>query len=110
MALVFEEQSLTYRELNQKSNQLARHLRKQYKEITQQDLAPDTLIALCLDRGLEMIIAILATLKAGAAYVPMDPNYPDERIRYILGDTQANIIVTQHPLKAKLRASHKLTV
>jgi len=71
IALVYEETSLTYRELNERSNQLAHYLR----EI--QDISPDTLIALCLDRSEHMLIAILGVLKAGGAYVPMDPSYPD---------------------------------
>jgi amino acid adenylation domain-containing protein len=104
-ALIFEDQSLSYRTLNEKSNQLARYLRQQYQEETGKNLQPDTLIVLCLERSLDMIIATLATLKAGAAYVPIDPNYPDERIRYILEDTKATLILTQSPLKEKLQSS-----
>ena len=89
IALVFENQQLTYKQLNEKSNQLAWYIRKQYKQKTKQELQPDTLIALCLNRSLEMVIGILAVLKAGGAYVPIDPNYPEERINYILEDTKA---------------------
>jgi amino acid adenylation domain-containing protein len=95
IALVYEEQKLTYQELHEKSNQLARHLRDQYKKKTKQDLAPDTLIALCLDKSLEMVVAILAVLKAGGAYVPIDPSYPQERIDYLLADTKAALVLTQ---------------
>ncbi|MBX9599012.1 MAG: AMP-binding protein [Burkholderiales bacterium] len=101
-AVVFEEQSLTYRELNQRANQLAHKIRNSYTEQTKHELQPDTLVALCLDRSLEMIIAILATLKAGAAYVPLDPEYPDDRISYILADTHAQLILTQTQHQTKL--------
>ncbi|AVC44606.1 hypothetical protein B4919_07355 [Francisella tularensis subsp. novicida] len=102
VALVYEGQQLTYKELNEKSNQLARYIRKHYKEITNQDLVADTLIPLCLDRSLDMVIGILGVMKAGGAYVPMDPDYPEERFRHILSDTQAKMVVTQSHLEDKL--------
>ncbi|WP_200150489.1 condensation domain-containing protein, partial [Francisella philomiragia] len=102
IALVFEEQQLTYQELNNKANQLARYIRKQYQQITSQELEADTLIPLCLDRSLDMVIAILAVMKAGGAYVPMDPEYPQERFKHILSDTDAKLIITQSHLKDKL--------
>ena len=102
VAVVFEEQSLTYRELNTRANQLAHKIRNSYKQQTGTELSPDTLIALCLDRSLEVIVAILAVLKAGGAYVPLDPEYPDERIAYILQDTQAKLLLTQSQHLAKL--------
>jgi amino acid adenylation domain-containing protein len=95
IALVYNEQKLTYQELNERSNQLARCIRKQYKKKTKQDLAPNTLIALCLDRSLEMVIGILAVLKAGGAYVPIDPSFPQDRVDYLLNDTQAVVVLTQ---------------
>ncbi len=98
IALVYGQQQLTYKELNEKSNQLARHIRKQYEAKTKQTLAPDTLIALCLDRSVEMLIGILAVLKAGGAYVPIDPTFPRERIDYILEDTGAVIVLSQQQL------------
>lgn len=101
-AVVFEDTKLTYQELNQRANQLARYIRKQYQQITKQELTPDTLIALCLDRSHEMIIAILAVLKAGGAYVPMDPSYPEDRISHLLSDTKAVIVITQEHLHARL--------
>ncbi|WP_395947750.1 amino acid adenylation domain-containing protein, partial [Caedibacter taeniospiralis] len=64
---------------------------------------PDSFIALCLDKSLEMIVGILGILKSGAAYVPIDPNYPDERIRYILEDTKAACVLTQSHYVAKLQ-------
>jgi len=98
IALVYEGQELSYQQLNQKSNQLARHIREQYLKRTNQELAPDTLIPLCLDRSLEMIIGILAVLKAGGAYVPIDPTYPKERIDYLLNDTKAELVLSQRHL------------
>ena len=83
--MVFEEKQLTYQELNERSNQLAHYLRsKGVKE--------ETLVPICMERGMEMIIGILAILKAGGAYVPIDPEYPQERIRYMLEDTAARIV------------------
>lgn len=101
IALVYEDKELTYKELNEKSNQLARYIRKQYKERTKKTLESDTLIALCLDRSLEMIIGILGVLKAGGAYVPMDTEYPEERIEYILNDTKSELVLCQKSLKTK---------
>lgn len=95
IAVVFEEQSLTYQELNIRANQLAHKIRNSYKQQTGTELHPDTLIALCLDRSLEMIVAILAVLKAGGAYVPLDPEYPDDRISYTLEDTNTALVLTQ---------------
>jgi amino acid adenylation domain-containing protein len=94
-ALVYEGQKLTYNELNERSNQLARHIRDQYHERYDQLLRPDTLIALCLHRSLEMVVSILAVLKAGGAYVPIDPSYPQERIDYMLEDMQAKLVLSQ---------------
>jgi len=102
IAVVFEEQSLTYYELNCRANQLAHKIRNSYRQQTSIELRPDTLIALCLDRSLEMIVAILAVLKAGGAYVPLDPEYPDERIIYILQDTQTKLVLTQTQYIEKL--------
>jgi len=103
IALVYEQEELTYQELNNKANQLARYIRKQYKQVTNQDLKPDTLLPLCLERSLDMVIAILAVMKAGGAYVPMDPEYPAKRFKHILKDTDAKLIVTQSHLTTKLQ-------
>ncbi|MGR5147773.1 amino acid adenylation domain-containing protein [Photobacterium alginatilyticum] len=95
IAIVFEEKQLTYRELNECANKLARLIRHQYKHKHQASLKPDTLIALYLDRSLEMVISLLAVLKAGGAYVPVSPEYPSERTKYILQDTLAPVVITQ---------------
>ncbi len=88
IALVYEQKKLTYAELNEQANQLAHYLRSVFI------IKPDDLIALLIDRDEYMIISILAVLKSGAAYVPLEPNFPQERINYILEDTQAQIILT----------------
>lgn len=98
VALVYEGQQLTYRQLNEKTSQLANVIRKRYQEKTSQAIMPGTYIALCLNRSLEMVIAMIATLKAGAAYVPIDPDYPKDRIDFILEDTQAQVLITQRAL------------
>ncbi|MCH2195459.1 non-ribosomal peptide synthetase [Kordia sp.] len=85
-ALVFEGESLTYRELDEKSNQLANYIRTLSLD--------NNLIPICVDRSLEMLIGIWAVLKSGNAYVPIDPAYPQSRIDYILNDIQANYILT----------------
>ncbi len=96
IALVFEEQSLTYQELNQKANQLAHFLHQNYQ------IKPDTLIGICIERSLDMATALLAVLKAGAAYVPIDSNYPEERIKYILENSKISLLLTQSFINDKL--------
>lgn len=98
IALIFEGEELTYQQLNQRSNQLARHIRTEYKQRTGQELKHDTLVGLYLDRSLEMVIGTLGVLKAGGAYVPIDPSYPQDRIDYLLEDTQSPLILTQRQL------------
>jgi amino acid adenylation domain-containing protein/non-ribosomal peptide synthase protein (TIGR01720 family) len=88
IAVVYEEIELTYKELNEKANKLSNYLRRTF------NIKPDDIIALCLDKSELMIITILAIWKSGAAYVPMDPNFPDKRIEYILNDTKSKIIIT----------------
>ncbi len=89
LALVFESQSLTYQELNQKANQVAHYL------IQNHQIQPDTLIGICVERSLEMIIGVLGILKAGGAYMPIDPNYPKERIEFMLEDSGTSVLLTQ---------------
>lgn len=95
-ALVFGTLHLTYKQLNEKANQLANYLVKSYR------IKPDDLIALLLDRNEQIIICILAIWKSGGAYVPIDADYPIERIGYILGDTQAKVLLLNNRLKNKL--------
>lgn len=88
VAVTCESGRLTYRELNERANQLAHLLRKN-------GAGPDVLVGLCLERTLELVVAILGILKSGAAYVPLDPTYPKERVAYILADAHAPLLVTQ---------------
>ena len=97
IALVYEDVKLTYKQLNEKSNQLAHYLRNTY------NIKGDDLIALCLTRNEYMLIAILAVLKAGAAYVPIDPECPSERFKFILQDTQSKIILINEQAHDKLQ-------
>jgi amino acid adenylation domain-containing protein len=87
-AVVYEGVRLSYRELNERANQLAWYLIETY------EIKPDDIIALCLNRSEKMILAILAALKAGGAWAPISPEYPDERITYILKDTKAKVFLT----------------
>ncbi|HEX4715301.1 MAG TPA: amino acid adenylation domain-containing protein, partial [Ktedonobacteraceae bacterium] len=101
-ALVFEDQSLTYAQLNQQANQLAHHLRSFA-------LQPDDRVALCLERGLPMVVAMLAVLKAGAAYLPLDPAYPSDRLDFMLRDAQPRLLLTQASL-AELFAEQDILI
>ncbi|MBR8833343.1 MAG: amino acid adenylation domain-containing protein [Stigonema ocellatum SAG 48.90 = DSM 106950] len=96
LALVFESHRLTYQQLNQLANQLAHYL------IQNHQIQPDTLIGICVERSLEMIIGVLGILKAGGAYVPIDPNYPPERIQFMLQDCGTSVLLTQSFLREKL--------
>jgi non-ribosomal peptide synthetase component F len=78
-ALLFEGESLTYAELDRRAHRLARHLRSV-------GAAPETVIGLCASRSPEMLVALLAVLKTGAAYLPLDPDYPEERLRFMVED------------------------
>ena len=76
------------RELNRRANQLAHYLREL-------GVKPDARVAICVERGLEMVVGLLAVLKAGGAYVPLDPAYPPERLRYMLEDCEPVVLLTQ---------------
>ena len=97
IALAFEDQQLSYQELNHRANQLAHYLRSL-------GVGGETLVGLCLERSLDMVIAILAVLKAGAAYVPLDPSYPPERLSFMLHDAQVPVLLTQQRLIPTLPA------
>jgi len=105
IALTFEDEQLSYTELNEKVNQLARSIREIYKSKTGKNIEPDTLIPLFLDRGFETVIGILAVLKAGGAYVPIDPEYPEERVAFIVQDTGAVIVLAVRETLANLTDS-----
>ena len=91
-AVVFEEAELSYAELNLRANQLGHYLREL-------GVRPDARVAICVERGLEMIVALLAVLKAGGAYVPLDPAYPRERLRFMLEDSAPLVLLTQSHLR-----------
>jgi amino acid adenylation domain-containing protein/non-ribosomal peptide synthase protein (TIGR01720 family) len=103
IAVVFENQQLTYSQLNERANQLANHLQNL-------GVKPDTLIGICVERSPEMIIGLLAILKAGGAYLPLDPNYPTERLTFILTDSQPPILLTQQHLTDKLPPHQAITI
>ncbi|WP_426575526.1 amino acid adenylation domain-containing protein (plasmid) [Xenorhabdus stockiae] len=110
VALVFEGESLTYHQLNQRANQLARVIRRRYQQQHHQTMPADTPIALYFDRSLEMIISILAVLKAGGAYVPVSPEYPTERVQFILVDTATPCVLTQQRYLTTLRPQVKSSI
>ncbi|MEV6776826.1 amino acid adenylation domain-containing protein [Streptomyces syringium] len=91
-ALIWDDQQLTYAELHEQSNRLARFL-------TERGIGRGAHVGLCVERSPLMITALLAVLKAGAAYVPLDPDYPVRRLRYILADTGAELLLTQEHLE-----------
>ena len=103
IAVVFENKRINYDELNKRSNQLAHYL-------IECGVKKESLIPICLNRSSEMIVAILGILKAGAAYVPIDPEYPQDRINYMLEDTAATIVISNLASAKKLYASAKLHV
>ncbi|WP_237386293.1 non-ribosomal peptide synthetase [Xenorhabdus sp. Sc-CR9] len=104
VALIFEDETLTYRQLNERANQLACVIREQCQQQNGAPMQAGTLIALYLDRSLEMVISILAVLKAGGAYVPISPEYPTERVQFILEDTQSPCVITQQQYLMALKA------
>jgi len=97
VALICDDQSLTYRELNRRANRLAHALRER-------NVGPDTIVGICIDRSLELVIALLGILKAGGAYLPIDLAYPRERLAFMLEDANAPVLLTQSKLAADLPA------
>ncbi|HET7287335.1 MAG TPA: AMP-binding protein, partial [Pyrinomonadaceae bacterium] len=95
IALKFESQFITYRELDHRTNQLAHHLRTL-------GVGPDVLVSIFMERSVEMLVGLLAVLKVGGAYVPVDPAYPPERVAYILEDTAAPVLLTHQSLASVL--------
>ena len=90
-----EREILTYGELDQRSNRLARFL-------SRLETGPDVAVGICMERSLEMVVAVLGVLKAGCAYLPIDPTYPSERLAYMLADSGVSILLTQERLVANL--------
>lgn len=95
VALVFGEEEVTYETLDRRANQLARHLRSL-------GAGPESLVALCLERSAAMVVGLLGILKAGAAYVPLDPAYPKERLAFMLEDARAEVLLAERRVLEKL--------
>jgi len=102
-ALLFEGKSMTYQQLDDRSNQLAHYLQNL-------GVKADTLVPVCIERSLEMIVAILGIMKAGGAYVPVDVEYPAERIGYILDDINAKVVVSSSRIKPGITAARDIRV
>jgi hypothetical protein len=94
-AVIFEDKQLTYRELNSYSNKLAHHLQKL-------GVGSSVLVGICMERSVEMIVGCLSILKAGGAYLPLDPSYPQERLRFMIEDSQISVLLTQEKLVEQL--------
>ncbi|HXB21637.1 MAG TPA: AMP-binding protein, partial [Candidatus Solibacter sp.] len=95
LALVYEQEEYTYEELNRRANQLA-HL------LIREGIGPESIVAMALPRSVEMIVSLLGILKAGAAYLPLDPDYPAERLAFMIGDAEPACLVTVSSLIAQL--------
>ena len=95
MAVVFAGQKLSYRELDNRANQLAQYLQEK-------GVVPDTLVGVCVERSLEMVIGLLGILKAGGAYVPLDPTYPPDRLAFMVQDAEVPLLLTQRYLTTVL--------
>src|SRR6185436_333076 len=95
LAIIFGNERVTYRELNARANRLAHHLRGR-------GVGPEVRVAIRVERSAEMIVALLGVLKAGAAYVPLEPEYPAERTSFILEDSQARLLLTQERFRNSL--------
>ncbi len=98
VAVAYEGGALRYAELNARANRLARHL-------AERGVGPEARVALCLERSPEMVVAVLGVLKAGAAYVPLDPDYPEDRLRYMLADSAPAVLLTRGALAARFGGS-----
>jgi len=103
IAVALGEQQLTYGELNRSANRLAQHLKRL-------GVGPEVIVGLCLERTTDLIVALLGILKAGGAYLSLDPEYPKERLKHMLRDTQAPVLVTYKHLLEELPENNALTV
>ncbi|NEO23277.1 MULTISPECIES: non-ribosomal peptide synthetase [unclassified Moorena] len=103
VAVVFEDKQLTYRQLNNRANQLAHYLRSK-------GVGPEVLVGICVERSVEMLAGLLGILKAGGAYVPLDPNYPQQRLAYMLSDSNLKILLTQQHLIKQLPVHKAQTI
>ncbi len=95
VAVVYGEERLSYRELEVRSNQLARHLRGL-------GVGPESRVGLCVERSAGLVVGMLGIVKAGGAYLPLDPSYPTERLGFMLRDGEVEVVVTQESLRSRL--------
>jgi amino acid adenylation domain-containing protein len=102
VAVIFNHEQLTYRQLDERANLLAAYLRRR-------GIVPGARVGVCLERSIEMLVGVLATLKIGAAYLPLDPTYPKERLSFMLSDTRPLILLTQQSLLDRL-PEHETTI
>ncbi|WP_328973721.1 non-ribosomal peptide synthetase [Streptomyces sp. NBC_00239] len=100
-AVSYEDTTLTYGETNARANRLARHL-------VAQGVGPESLVGVCLERSADLVVALLAVLKAGGAYLPIDPDSPADRIAYIVQDAEPVLLVTTSTNEVALDLSHDL--
>src|SRR5213078_554708 len=95
VAVVFEQEALSYAQLEARANQLAQHLRTL-------GVGAEAVVGLCLERSLEMVVGLIGILKAGGAYLPLDPSYPAERLSFMLADAGAAVLITHSALRDRL--------
>ncbi len=103
VALVFRDSKLTYTELNQKANSLAHHLLKL-------GICQNSKVSIMVNRSFEMFVAILGVLKTGASYIPIDPEYPADRIQYMLSDSKSDLLLVNDNLEAEIDFEHTLSI
>lgn len=104
-ALIYQDQRRTYQALDEKSTQWACLIQAYYQKLDKPIAAEGVFIALCVERSLDLMVGILAILKAGAAYVPLDPSLPKERLKFIIEDIDCQLILTQEKIKQKIPSS-----
>ncbi|MDQ0273971.1 amino acid adenylation domain-containing protein, partial [Cytobacillus purgationiresistens] len=98
MAVAFRNETWSYKNLNKQVNQLARHLQAK-------GVGPEKIVGIMVEPSADMFLAVLAVLKAGGAYIPIDPSYPDERIHYMMTDSQARLVITQKHLSERFKGT-----
>ena len=104
VAVVFEDNKLTYKEVNEKANQLARYLREE------KNIKPNDIVGVMLPRSIELISTLIGVLKSGACYIPIDPTYPEKRIEYMLENSDAKFLLTNEELFQKLNFENRINV
>ena len=103
IAVNFDNEQLTYQELNTRSNKLAHYLQKI-------GVCSEVLVGICISQSIEMLVGLLGILKAGGAYVPLDPSYPEERLNFMLEDAQVSVLLTQENLLKHFEGFSKLII